>query len=224
VRSTTQHLPFRILYEDQHLVAVDKPPGLITSSGPRDTRGTLVELLRHHYARFEPRARIGLIHRLDKDASGVIVFAKNRDAFHHLKHQFRHHSAGRNYVALCDGVIDPPHGRIDNHLLELADGRVVSTRNKIRGDRAITHYYTVETRPGRCRLAVRLETGRKHQIRTHLASRRCPIAGDVLYNPRPADAPRLMLHARHLELIHPQDGEHFEIISPIPQVLLKWWD
>lgn len=200
--------PFQILHEDSDLIVIDKPQGLITSSGPRDNRPTLIGLLQAFVAaRDGGRTKVRLVHRLDADAEGVIVFSKNNAAHAALKRQFANHSAGRAYLALVDGNPKPPVGRIVSRLVELADGRVRSTPDSRRGEPAVSHYETASSSrsPARAVLNVRLETGRKHQIRVHLAERGWPIVNDPLYNPRRPSGP-LCLAAVELSLDHPRTG------------------
>lgn len=194
--------PFQIVHEDADLIVVNKPPGVLTSSGPRDRRPTLINTLRDIHSKLP--APVGLIHRLDRDAAGLIVFSKNPPAFHALKKQFGDRTAGRSYHAVVDAVVHPDSGKIESRLLELADGRVVPTRHGRKGDPAVTHFRVLERGPARTLLELALETGRKHQIRVHLASRGWPIVGDSVYNANAQPGENLMLIASKLELEHPR--------------------
>lgn len=206
--------PAPIVFEDDDFLIVDKPHGLITSSGPRDRRPTLIGLLRQHFAS-QKHVRIGLVHRLDADAGGLIVFSKTDQAHASLKQQFFNHSVERIYAALLDGIPKPPAGRIDTKLVELADGRVRSTTHPTKGERAITHYETIQTHAGQAFVRVRLETGRKHQIRAHFAERDCPIVNDRIYCPRFPEA-ELRLRAISLGFIHPSTGRSAKFELPLP--------
>jgi 23S rRNA pseudouridine1911/1915/1917 synthase len=220
-------LPFEILYEDTDVIAIDKPWGVITSSGAKDKRPTAIAMLRAHFASIDPRIEVGLVHRLDADASGVIIFSKNDPAFHALKDQFKDKSAGRIYNAIVIGTPRPPSGTLESRLHELPDGRVVTVRNPHRGEHAVTHYKTLESQRGVSLVEVSLETGRKHQIRVHLSELGTPIVGDPLYSGDidPRIAPRLMLVAKRLDLEHPRTGKRIQIeVRSLPAEMIEWWD
>ena len=212
------HRPFDILHEDADLIVIDKPHGLMTQSGARDRRPTLVGLLNDFLVRRDgERSRARLVHRLDADAAGVIVFSRNNAAHASLKRQFADHSAGRVYLALVDGVPRPPSGQIASRLVELADGRVRSTKRTDRGEPAVTHYEVLRSggagQPSLVR--AQLQTGRKHQIRVHLSERGWPILNDRLYHPRPGDG-WLCLVAVELSLEHPRTGKRVVYRRPAP--------
>jgi RluA family pseudouridine synthase len=209
-----------IVYEDDGVLVVDKPAGLLTSTGPRESRPTLLARVRRHVeAVGSPRgrqARVGLIHRLDCDASGLLVFSKTHDAYRSLKQQFFDHNVERVYTAVVEGVPGPRAGRIESRLVERADGTVYSTRRSGQGDRAVTDYEVVEVRGSRALLRVTLHTGRKHQIRVHLSERGTPIVGDKMYG-RAAGAERLMLAATTLSFTHPGTGKLMTFVRPAPE-------
>jgi 23S rRNA pseudouridine1911/1915/1917 synthase len=214
-------LPFVIVYEDDDVLVVDKPPGLLTSTVPRERRPTLLAAVQAYVESkkgADRRTRVGLIHRLDRDASGLLVFSKNDAAYRSLKSQLLHRTIEREYLAVTQGVPTPREGRIESRLEERADGTVYSTRSPGRGERAVTHYKTVEAmdRGKRALVRVRLETGRKHQIRVHLAQRGAAIAGELLYGNDDAPAPRLMLAAVKLGLTHPRTGKNLCLELPTP--------
>ncbi len=214
-----RNLPFPVVFEDVDLLVIDKPAGVITSSGPKDKRPTVIGILREAY----PKNEIGLIHRLDKDASGLLVFSKEDRAFAPLKRQFADKSATRVYRAIVSGKTTPAQGTIRSRLLELPDGRVVITRHPNRGEDAVTHYKTIENKGRWTMLEVSLETGRKHQIRVHLSTAGTPIAGDPVYHSNPALAPRLMLLAERLELDHPNGSGRMQFKADLPEEMTRWW-
>ena len=214
-KSDRRHQPQWLEYEDEDILVVNKPAGLLTSTVPREPRPTLLALVREHVSKSDPRARPGLIHRLDRDASGLLVFSKNAAAYRSLKSQFFHHSVVREYRAIVHGVPDPPAGRIESRLVERTDGTVHSTRQHGKGEIAITRYETLRTDKKLSLLRVILETGRKHQIRVHLREHGNPIMGDNLYSPDET-VPRLMLCATRITLRHPRTRREmtFEIRPP----------
>ncbi|HEX4792602.1 MAG TPA: RluA family pseudouridine synthase [Humisphaera sp.] len=211
--SRQQH-SLAIVYEDADVLVVNKPAGLLTSTVPREPRPTLLAQVRDYLKASDPKARLGLIHRLDRDATGLLIFSKNDAAYTSLKHQFYHHSVTREYLAVVHGAPNPPAGRIENRLTEHPDGTVHATRN-IKAQRAVTDYQTIARRGKRSVLKVTLHTGRKHQIRAHLSGRGVPIVGDTVYGPESAEA-HILLAAVRLTIEHPQTGKQmtFEIQPP----------
>jgi 23S rRNA pseudouridine1911/1915/1917 synthase len=209
-----QDLPLDIVYEDDALAVVDKPPGLVVHPAPGNWERTLVHALLHHLKGLSGiggRERPGIVHRIDKDTSGLLVVAKTDAAHAALSAAFKAHTLERRYRAIVAGVPSPPYATIDLPL-----GRDRRNRKKISPDtdrprRAVTHYRTLETF-GRTAalLELKLETGRTHQIRAHLAQRGTPVLGDPVYGgrlPLPGVAvPRTMLHAARLAFAHPVSG------------------
>jgi 23S rRNA pseudouridine1911/1915/1917 synthase len=210
-------IPFGIVFEDDDILVVDKPAGLLTSTVPRERRPTLLAAVREYVKQQDRDARIGLIHRLDRDASGLLIFSKNDAAYRSLKTQFFHHSVVREYRAVVHGKPNPPADRIDTRLVERADGTVHFTREATRGERAISEYEVIKSERKLSLLRVKLETGRKHQIRVHLAGRGTPIVGDTVYGPKDAPAARLMLAATRLVIQQPRSGKRTEFTLPVPQ-------
>ncbi|HYE21178.1 MAG TPA: RluA family pseudouridine synthase [Tepidisphaeraceae bacterium] len=218
--------PFEIVHEDDDVIVILKPPGLLTSTNARERRATVASKLEEYFASTAPRARVGVIHRLDRDASGLLVFSKNNSAYHNLKTQFFHHTVERVYTAVLGGVVQPAEGRIESLLMEREDGRVMETDEPSDGQEAVTTYRTLATaRPdlglaaGRKTVTlvrVTLETGRKHQIRAHFAAKGCPVLGDPVYGPFPEPGMRLMLAATELAFDHPRTKERksFRIKPP----------
>jgi 23S rRNA pseudouridine1911/1915/1917 synthase len=218
--------PFEILHEDSDVIVILKPPGLLTSTTKREKRATAAAKLEEYFAATAPLARVGVIHRLDRDASGLLVFSKNTTAYHHLKAQFLHHTVERVYTAVVEGIPQPAGGTIMSHLIELADGKVVLGVDRSKSHSAVTNYQTVQTiktaLPGSPKLQtlsllrVTLETGRKHQIRAHFAGKNTPVLGDPVYGPLKRPPTRLLLAATTLAFEHPKTRERlrFEIKPP----------
>jgi 23S rRNA pseudouridine1911/1915/1917 synthase len=206
-----------ILFEDRDVLVVDKPAGLLTMGTDTERANTLYAALRAYLNGKRPSEKIFIVHRLDREASGLLVFAKTPEAKEHLQDQFKDHSAGREYVALVEGQAAPQSFTIRSHLAENAAHRVYSTPTSSRGKLAVTHIRVVRIARGMSRLAVRLETGRKHQIRVHLADRGHPILGDKIYGGRSNPIGRLALHGAALEFRHPRTGERLRFDAPPPQ-------
>lgn len=194
--------PIPLLHADDHLVVVDKPAGVLTVAAPGRSGPTVVDLLRRQLDR-----PVHPVHRLDEETTGALVLALDAPTESAMVELFRQHAVERHYLALAGATPSPPAGRIESNLLEGADGIVrVVPRG---GQRAVTHYETLARR-GRCALLqCRLETGRRNQIRAHLAALGCPLAGDRKYGFRARDGerfPRVMLHSWRLRFDHPHGG------------------
>ena len=209
--------PMRLVYEDDSILVVDKPAGLLTSTVPREKRPTALAIIRQYLAKSAPEAKLGLVHRLDRDASGILVFSKNDEALRSLKSQFFKHSVRREYLAITHSTPTPAADRIDTRLVELPDGSVRQSRQFGKGERAITDYETIKRGKGLAAVRVTLLTGRKHQIRAQLAQRGVPIVGDSMYGQKKDEAPRLMLAAVVLGFDHPKTGNPVVFSWPIPK-------
>lgn len=208
-------MDLHIIHEDRDILVVEKPAGLITSSGPRDRRPTLLAAVWDYVSHKYPKARVGLIHRLDRDAAGLLVFSKSHLAYRALKSQFFHHTVTRSYLALVQGIPNPPSGTLRSRLEERADGTVYSTPNPHRGQLAILEYKTIKKAKPRALIQLNLHTGRKHQVRVQLADRGTPIVGDEVYGkPDPAG---LHLIALELAFDHPRTNKRCTYrLSPPP--------
>ncbi len=212
--------PETIVYADTQLVVVRKPPGI--SSVPYDEQetGTLADLvralLRHKGG---PEAPLGVVQRLDKETSGLLVFARTLTAKRELKQQFRMHSVRRRYLAIAHGSVTKATYK-SRLVQDRGDGRRGSTQGRELGREAITHVAPVERFAGATLVECRLETGRTHQIRIHLSEAGHPLLGERVYvrgYPGPLlPAPRLMLHARELGFIHPTTGQELSFEQPLP--------
>lgn len=216
-----EQAPLSILYEDEHLLALDKPAGLAVHAGAGRTSGTLVNALLAHRPTIasvgpDPQ-RAGIVHRLDRDTSGVMVVAASDEALHALQRQFRRRETRKEYLALVYGQVAHPEAAIEAPI-----GRDPSQRQRMavlpEGRYARTEYRLLERLPGASLLAVLLLTGRTHQIRVHLASIGHPVVGDRVYGPRRGaiTAPRQCLHAWRLTLTHPISGQPLTFEAPLP--------
>jgi 23S rRNA pseudouridine1911/1915/1917 synthase len=213
-----------VRYEDDHLIVVDKPAGLVVHPSAGHRTGTLVHALLHHCRDLSGIGgvlRPGIVHRLDKGTSGLLVAAKSDPAHRHLAAQFKAHSIEREYLALVRGEPGAESGSIDAPIgRHPSDRKRLSTRGK-RGRPAVTHWRVEVRYRGLTLLRVRLETGRTHQVRVHLASAGLPVAGDPVYGggrkvTRSLGLERQALHAARLGFEHPVSGERMSFESPLP--------
>lgn len=222
---------FGVVYEDEHVIVVDKPPGLVVHPGAGNMTGTLANGLLHRFPDIVDtgdRMRPGIVHRLDAGSSGLLVVARTQPAAEFLIAQFADHSATRIYDAMVWGVPEAPHGIIDAPLgrskgdplrmAVVADGRPSRTDYQVVG--------TYSEPASISRLECRLETGRTHQIRVHLSSINHPLLGDPIYGQRRPNLglTRPFLHAAELQFVHPGTGERVTHHSPLAADLQAWLD
>lgn len=216
-----ENIPIDIVYEDEDVIVVNKAQGMVVHPAPGNYNGTLVNALLYHckdLSSINGVIRPGIVHRIDKDTSGILVIAKNDDAHNKLSEQLKDHLMKREYYALIEGRLKNNDGTIDKPL-----GRCKKDRLKIGiiedGKRAVTHYEVVERYNGYTLVKCVLETGRTHQIRVHMASIGFPLVGDPLYGfkRQKFKLEGQVLHARTLGFIHPRTGEYMEFTSELPQ-------
>ena len=224
-------IPLDIVFEDSHLVVVDKSAGLVVHPAPGHRRGTLVNALLHHcddLAGVGGALRPGIVHRLDRGTTGILVVAKNDDAHRGLAAQFEDHSIDRRYMAIARGAPNALEGRVDQPIgRHPSDRKRMSVRARS-GRRAVTNWRVVERfgASHHALLDIRPETGRTHQIRVHLSSVGMPLAGDRVYGRARARSAaglpvleRPALHAASLGFTHPSSGERLAFESPLPEDL-----
>ncbi|OHD18950.1 MAG: hypothetical protein A2087_04865 [Spirochaetes bacterium GWD1_61_31] len=208
------------LYEDKDIIAVDKPAGLPVIAPEGSRSRNLLDLVSRHIQRHNPKGRAAVVHRLDRDTSGVLVFATNARAKTALMGNWQELATRRCYVALVEGSPPAEDGLLDSWLLELGPSRVGQVAAGTPGAlRALTHYRVLERYERHCLLELELDTGRRHQIRVQLAAIGCPVAGDATYGARTDPAGRLCLHASRLELEHPFSGQRLVLESQPPKFL-----
>jgi 23S rRNA pseudouridine1911/1915/1917 synthase len=213
-------MELRIAYEDEHLMVVDKPAGLVVHPAPGHATGTLVHGLLAHDVAGGDEDRPGIVHRLDRDTSGLMVVARSGEAHRRLQELVRHRELERHYLAL---VVGKPRSRAGRIEAPIGRDRREPTRHSLDTDAprdAVTHFEVVELFPRHALLDVRLETGRTHQIRVHLGAVGLPVAGDPVYGrPHELGLERQFLHAARLAFTHPFTGERVDVQSPLPDDL-----
>jgi len=229
-RVLSEAIPLSVVFEDSDLIVVDKPAGLVVHPAAGHASGTLVNALLHHcgdsLSGVGGVLRPGIVHRLDKGTSGLIVAAKNDLAHRSLAAQFKRHSIDREYLALVRAQVSARSGSIDAPIgRHPTDRKRFSTRAR-RGRHAVTHWRVERRLNDLTLLRVRLETGRTHQIRVHLASAGMPVAGDPVYGggravTRALGLERQALHATRLGFEHPRSGEAVGFDSPLPDDLAR---
>jgi 23S rRNA pseudouridine1911/1915/1917 synthase len=230
-------IPLTIVFEDAHVLVVDKPAGMVTHPGAGQASGTLAAAALAHAPEIEgvggPR-RPGIVHRLDKGTSGLIVLAKTSHAYDSLTAQLQQRTVSRRYLCLVHGAIALREGMIDAPIARDPRSRVrMAVARAGTGKRAVTRFRVLERHPAYTYLECRLETGRTHQIRVHLASLGHPLVGDLTYGakrerPRDALPPDLLeglggvaLHAAGLSFLHPVTGETIDLSSPLPNRIAR---
>ena len=218
-----ENIPLDILYEDDSILMVNKPKGMVVHPSAGHYTGTLVNAVLWHcqgqLSGINGVSRPGIVHRIDKDTTGVLVVCKNDAAHNAVAAQLKEHSITRKYRAIVHGVIKEDEGTVDAPI-----GRHPTERKKMasgvkNGKRAVTHYRVLERFQGYTYVECQLETGRTHQIRVHMASIHHPLLGDTVYGPA-KDSHHLegqTLHAMVLGLIHPVTGEYLEVEAPLPK-------
>ena len=208
----------QIIFEDKDIIVVDKPEGLLTIATDKEKTRTLYAYLFEHVKSKKPPEMLFIVHRLDREASGLLVFAKSEISKRQLQQQFKEHNAGRTYLAITEGQLVRNQQTIESYLAENRMHRCYSTQDRSKGKRAITHVRVLKRAAHRTLAEVQLETGRKHQIRVHLAEQGHPIVGDQAYGSRTNPIRRLALHAAKLAFKHPRTGKSLEFVSQPPGV------
>lgn len=225
-----QDIPLEIVFEDDHLLIVDKPAGMVVHPAAGNYDGTMVNALLHHcngrLSGIGGVARPGIVHRIDKDTSGLLVVAKTDPAHEGLAAQFANHSIERRYSAIVAGLPKTGSGTVDANLARsTADRKKIAIVSVGRGKRAVTHWRLVETLKQAALMECQLETGRTHQVRVHMASVGHPLLGDPVYGRsraehrdvlRRLEFERQALHAARLGFVHPVTGGALTFDSPIP--------
>lgn len=218
-----QHPKLRILYEDDYLLVVEKREGLLTMATHRESQETTAySILKSHLKKANPRAELYTVHRLDRETSGVLLFAKVKGAQQALQENWHQVVTQRLYCALVEGCPEPSENTITSWLIENEKSfRVHSSPTDNGGQKAVTHYKVTRSNGAYSLLDVELETGRKNQIRVHMAEIGHPVVGDKKYGKGLSSIKRIGLHARLIEFIHPVTHRKVRFESPIPKAFLS---
>lgn len=221
-----ENIPLSILYEDDDILIVDKPKGMVVHPAPGHYSGTLVNAVMYHckdnLSGIGGIMRPGIVHRIDKDTTGSLVICKNDMAHQHIAEQFKKHSITRKYRAIVHGRMQNEEGNIDAPIGRDVKDRKKMAVNEKNGKSAVTHYRVLGTAKDYSYLECELETGRTHQIRVHMSSIGHPLLGDMVYGCR-KNAFHLdgqTLHAMTLGLMHPSTGKYLEVEAPLPEYFM----
>lgn len=219
-----ENIPLEIIYEDEDVIVVNKSKGMVVHPAPGSPSGTLVNALMHHtgaLSNINGVYRPGIIHRIDKDTSGLLMVAKNNTAHQNLTDQLKAHTITRQYKALVKGIMENNRGTIDMPIGRHPKDRIRMAVVKENSKEAVTHFETLKRyAEGYTLMQFRLETGRTHQIRVHMQAIGYPIAGDLLYKgdkKNPFKTEGQCLHAELLGFKHPRTGEYMEFSAPLPE-------
>jgi len=219
-----EDVPYSIVYQDEWLLVVDKPAGVVVHPAPGHEHGTLAQGLVAEGAHGGHESRPGIVHRLDKDTSGLLIVARRDDAYRRLVAAMERRDIHRTYLALLSGDLPQESGMIDAPIGRHLRDRKRMSLHTAAGKRAVTHFEVLARARGFTLARVVLETGRTHQIRVHFSALGYPVAGDVQYGrpPRPEGLRRQFLHSARLEFPHPEDGRAVNCVSPLPAELAEF--
>jgi len=222
LRATPEDLPLEVLYEDADVIAINKPAGMVVHTGAGQHSGTLVNAVLHRFGKLSSVGgdlRPGIVHRLDRFTSGVILIARNDAAHRHLAAQFASREVEKIYLALVHGRVKNDQGRITTPIARDPVHRTRMTARLARGRQASTSYQVLKRFDGFTFLEVKIGTGRTHQIRVHLASIGHPVVGDKLYGAPASASGRYFLHARQITFTSPSSGKRITLAAPLPRDL-----
>lgn len=222
-RKTQDKLPngLTIIYEDQELIVINKPSGLLTIATDKEKKKTAYAILSNYVKMADPDNKIFIIHRLDRETSGLLMFAKNEKIKHQIQETWTTTVDQRTYVGVVEGEVQQPEGTIVSWLNESKAFIVYSSQNSQHGQKAITHYKKIKGNNTFSLLQINLETGRKHQIRVHMQDIQHPIIGDSKYGSTQSPIRRMGLHAQVLAFTHPKTGKLCRFETEIPGKFLQ---
>lgn len=211
----------KIVYEDDDIIVVNKGYGLLSMGTDKIKEGTAYSILRDYLKWKDPRNKLFIVHRLDRDTSGLMVFAKSEEAKNRLQHNWNNMVISRKYLAVVEGKPEPEEGVVRSYLAENSRFEVYSTDKPEEGQLAITRYKTLRSRNGYSLMEVSLDTGRKNQIRVHMKDLGHPIAGDRRYGAKSSPIHRMALHAQTLRFVHPMTRKDMNFSTPVPASFAK---
>jgi len=218
IKKAQNKLPFPLIYEDHEIIVIDKPCGLLTEQTATESQKTAYFLIKEYLK--EKHEKVYLVHRLDQYTSGLLMFVKTKKLYDLLTHDWNKYVKIRGYIAIVEGHLKKKNGTIENYLAESKSQQVYIT-TKEKGKKAITHYKQIKTNKYYSLVEVNLDTGRKNQIRVHMASLHNPIVGDHKYGAKTNPLNRLGLHAHEFVIIHPITLQKLRFVSKTPEIFNK---
>ncbi len=219
--NTFQHRRIQLVYEDEHIIVINKGYGLLSIGTDKIKDGTAYTILRQYVKWHDPANKIFIVHRLDRDTSGLMLFAKTQEAKDRLQHNWNNMVLNRKYLCVVEGHPEQQQGTIQSYLAENSKYEVYSTDDPTKGKLAVTRYRTIKESATHTLLEVELDTGRKNQIRVHMKDLGHPISGDRRYGAGKSPIHRLALHAQTLRFVHPITRREMNFTTPIPPTFLK---
>lgn len=211
----------KLVYEDDDIIVINKGYGLLSMGTDKIKDGTAYSILRDYLKWKDPRNKLFIVHRLDRDTSGLMVFAKSIEAKERLQHNWNNMVISRKYLAVVEGTPEPAEGEVRSYLAENSKFEVYSTNNPEEGQLAVTRYKTLRSRNGYSLMEVSLDTGRKNQIRVHMKDLGHPIIGDRRYGAKSSPIHRMALHAQTLRFVHPITRKDMNFSTPVPSSFAK---
>lgn len=215
------HPRIKLVYEDNDIIVINKGSGILSVSTDNVKDGTAYSILRDYLKKKDPRLMLFVVHRLDRDTSGLMMFAKNVEAKEAMQHNWNNMVLGRRYVAVVEGKVEQEEGVVKSYLAETSQFEVYSTQNPDEGQLAITRFKRLQCNNGYSLMVLSLDTGRKNQIRVHMKDLGHPIVGDRKYGAKASPIHRLGLHARTLHFAHPVTKKEMLFETPIPSRFLS---
>lgn len=212
-----KHPKLRLVFEDEFILVVDKKNGLLTIATDREKEETAYRILSDHVKEQDPSNKLFIVHRIDRDTSGLLLFAKSKTIQQKLQENWSSTVIDRTYIAVVEGSVEKDSGTVESWLRESTAFKVHSSQNPGQGQHSITHYNVIERAYHFTLLKLQLETGRKNQIRVHMQDMGHSIVGDKKYGSKQSPIGRMCLHAQTLQFIHPVSGEKLEFSTPIPK-------
>lgn len=210
------HPRIQLVYEDDDIIVINKGSGILSVSTDNVKDGTAYSILRDYLKKKDPRLMLFVVHRLDRDTSGLMLFAKNVEAKEAMQHNWNNMVLDRKYVAVVEGKVDEEEGVVKSYLSETSQFEVYSTQNPEQGQLAVTRFRRLKCNNGYSLMELSLDTGRKNQIRVHMKDLGHPIAGDRKYGAKSSPIHRLALHARTLHFAHPRSKREMLFETPVP--------